>query len=118
MEERRRSKRLELSGEILLNELGSGEIETCDISITDCSSTGLGFTSDKQLVIGNNYEANLTIWTKEVLHVFIQIIRASKEENGFHYGSLFIGMPEDVKKRIDVYETVEDEKKKLQGEDE
>ena len=117
MEERRKNKRLELHGEILIKELGTGTVETSDIHITDCSSTGLGFYSDKQLTIGNNYEANLTIWTKEVLHVFVQIVRAAKEEDTFQYGGLFIGMPDDVKKRIDVYEYVEDEKKRMQGEE-
>ena len=115
MEERRKSRRLDLTGEILLKELGTSEVRNCDISITDCSSTGLGFATDQQLTIGNNYEAKITIWTKEVLHVIIQIVRAAKENDLFHYGGLFIGMPEDVRKRIDVYETVEEEKEKLKG---
>ncbi len=116
MEDRRKSKRLELTGEILLKELGTGTVEPCDIHITDCSSAGIGFYTDKQLTIGHNYEANLRIWTQEVLPVFVQIVRASKEnDDKFHYGGSFIGMPEDVKKRIDVYELVEDEKAKLEG---
>jgi hypothetical protein len=48
--------------------------------------------------------------------VFIQIVRAKKDGDEYHYGGSFIGMPEDVKKRIDVYELVEDEKAKLAGE--
>ena len=116
MEDRRRSKRLDLSGEILIKELGGNSVETCEIKITDASSAGIGFSTDKQLTIGDNYEANLTIWTKEVLHVFIQIVRAKKDGDTYHYGGSFIGMPEDVKKRIDVYELVEDEKVKLAGE--
>lgn len=115
MEDRRKNKRLELTGEIILKELGTESIEACEIKITDASSTGMGFSTDKQLTIGNNYEAKLTIWTKEVLHVIVQIVRASKENDTFHYGGLFIGMPEEVKQRIDVYELVEDEKRKLQG---
>lgn len=116
MEDRRKSKRLELTGEILLKELGTDAVESCDIHITDCSSAGIGFSTDKQLTIGHNYEANLRIWTKEVLPVFIQIVRATKgNDDLFHYGGSFIGMPEDVKKRIDVYELVEDEKARLEG---
>ena len=110
MEEKRRSKRLELSGELILTQLGpTSEPEKADIEITDCSRDGLGFSTDAQLTIGNNYEANLTLWTKEVLHVFVQIVRAAKTDDGFHYGGIFIGMPEDVKMRIQVYETVEEE---------
>ncbi|MCR5670656.1 MAG: PilZ domain-containing protein [Butyrivibrio sp.] len=109
MEDRRKRKRLELSGEILLKQLGGGEAaESAQIEITDCSSNGIGFTADVQLTIGNNYEANLTLWTKEVLHVFIQIVRATKENDVFRYGGIFIGMPDADKMRIDVYETVED----------
>ena len=112
MEEKRRHKRLELSGEILLTQLGAGgEAEKAEIEIHDCSRDGLGFTTDAQLTIGDNYEANLTLWTKEVLHVFMQIVRASKDETGFHYGAIFIGMPEADMMRISVYETVEDQLK-------
>ncbi len=115
MEERRKSRRLDLTGEILIKELGTNEVHNVDIHITDASSSGIGFSTNQQLTIGHNYEAKITIWTKEVLHVIIQIVRASKEDDVFHYGGLFIGMPEDVRKRIDVYETVEEEKAKLEG---
>ena len=115
MDDRRRSRRIDLSGEIIIKEIGSQKEETVDIKITDASSVGVGFITQKQLTIGDNYEANLAIWTKEILHVFIKIIRASVDEDGYHYGGLFIGMPEDVKQRIDVYEIVEDEKAKLEG---
>ena len=112
MEDKRKHKRLELDGEILLKEIGgTGDAVPTQIEITDCSSDGLGFTTDAQLTIGHNYEANLKLWTKEVLHVFLQIVRASKDESGFHYGAIFIGMPDADKMRIQVYETVEDQLK-------
>lgn len=109
MEDRRKQKRLELTGEILLKQLGgSGASESAEIEITDCSTEGLGFTTGVQLTIGNNYEANLTLWTKEVLHVFVQIVRADKIGDTYRYGGIFIGMPDADKMRIEVYETVED----------
>ena len=111
MEERRKGRRLDLTGELIIKEVGGTE-EAVDIKITDASTEGLGFITDKQLTIGDNYDAHLTIWTKEVLHVFVQIVRAEKRDDGFHYGGMFIGMPEDVKMRIKVFETVEDEKAK------
>ncbi len=98
MDNRRRTKRLDLAGEILLKEIGGESFETVEITITDASRDG----------VGANYEANLTIWTKEVLHVFIQIVRASKNGDTFHYGSMFVGMPEDMKARIDVYSTIQE----------
>ncbi|WP_034446740.1 PilZ domain-containing protein [Butyrivibrio sp. AE2032] len=112
MEDKRKHKRLGLTGEILIKHLGGNEGPVnATIEITDCSSDGIGFSTDAQLVVGNNYEANLTLWTKEVLHVFIQIVRAVQTETGFHYGGIFIGMPDSEKMRIEVYETVEDQLK-------
>ncbi len=108
MEERRKHKRLELTGEILAKELGGGN-ESFDIDITDCSREGIGFSVNRPLTIGSNYEANLTLWNKDRIHVFIQIVRAVKLEDSFHYGGIFIGMPDSDQMRIQVYETVEDE---------
>ena len=112
MEEKRKHKRLELSGELILKKLGGGDDQqTAQILIHDCSRDGIGFITDAQLTIGNNYEANLTLWTKEVLHVFVQIVRAAKVDDVFQYGGIFIGMPDSDKMRIEVYETVEDQLK-------
>jgi hypothetical protein len=108
MEERRKNRRLELEGELIIKGLG-GATEAVDIHILDASTNGLGFRTEKQLTIGDIYDANLTIWNKEKLHVFVQIVRAAVDEDGYHYGGTFIGMPEDVKMRIQVYETVAEE---------
>ena len=110
MEDKRKHKRLELSGEIILKELGTaGEAPTAQIEIHDCSTDGIGFATDAQLTIGHNYEANLTLWNKDMIHVFIQIVRAAKEGDLFHYGGIFIGMPDTDRMRIQVYETVKDQ---------
>ena len=116
MEEKRKNKRLELSGELILKKLGGNEeAQTVQIVIHDCSKDGIGFATDAQLTVGNNYEANLTLWTKEVLHVFVQIVRAAKVDDKFHYGGIFIGMPDADKMRIQVYETVEDQLKEQEN---
>ena len=60
-----------------------------------------------RLMIADIYEASLTIWTKETLVVFLQIVRSEKLEEGYKYGCIFIGMPDTDRKRIEVYETVE-----------
>ena len=110
MEDKRKHKRLELTGEIFLRELGSAaEADTVDIKITDCSRDGIGFSTTQALTIGSNYEAKLTLWNKDTLNVFIQIVRAAKDEDIYHYGGIFIGMPDADQMRIQVYETVEDE---------
>ena len=113
MEEKRKHNRLELSGEIIIKPIGgAGEATAAQIEIHDCSRDGIGFTADAQLTIGNNYEANLTLWTNDTIHVFVQIVRAAKEGDVFHYGGIFIGMPEMDMKRIEIYDTVEQYSKK------
>ncbi len=110
MEERRKEKRLDLEGELIMKSLTeeNGGSETVKINILNCSKSGMGFLSEAQLIMGDNYEANLTIWTKEVLHVFIKIVRGTMLEDGYEYGAIFIGMPEYDLQRISVYETVQD----------
>lgn len=108
MEERRRSNRRKLSSKLIVNRLGGVEVnETIEIDIVDVSKTGIGFTCDKALEIGAVYEGYLRIWTQEVLHAFLEIVRIEKKEADFGYGGIFIGMPEIDAARIEVYDTVE-----------
>lgn len=58
--------------------------------------------------MGVVYEAYLTIWTREVIHAFIEIVRIEKVVDTYEYGGLFIGMPETDLQRIDVYNVVND----------
>ena len=48
----------------------------------------------------------MTIWTKEVIHAFIEIVRIEKKKDTFEYGGIFVGMPEMDAQRIEVYDTV------------
>ena len=111
MQERRKSKRLDLAGKLIIKPIGQTDSpESVTIDVADCSRHGLGFVTEKHLVMGDNYEAYLTIWTKEVLHVFIQIVRGEKRDDGtIAYGSVFIGMPDAERQRIAVYETVQEQ---------
>lgn len=52
----------------------------------------------------------LRIWTHEVLHAFLQIVRIEMKRDSYMYGAVFIGMPESDAARIRVYQTVNDEK--------
>ena len=110
MEERRKYKRLDLEGELIMKSMTDNKEDSTPVSISvlNCSRAGMGFQSDCQLVMGDNYEANLTIWTKEVLHVFIKIVRGTMLEDSYEYGAIFIGMPEYDRQRISVYETVQE----------
>ena len=106
MEERRRSKRMDLKSKLLVKRLDSDEHDEVDIDVMNVSKTGIGFRGTELLEIGAVYEAFLTIWTKEIIHAFIEIVRIEKEPESFQYGGLFIGMPEIDLQRIDVYKVV------------
>ena len=115
MEERRRSQRRELKSKLLVKRLGTDQKEEVGVDVKNVSKTGIGFYCDEVLNIGSVYEAFLTIWTKEVIHAFIEIVRIEKEDNTFEYGGLFIGMPEMDLQRIDVYNVVADADKYING---
>lgn len=110
MEEKRKSKRTELLSKIIMKRLDGSKVEEATIDITDVSKTGVGFSSSKVLTIGAVYEAYLTIWTKEVIHAFLEIVRIEKNGAEFSYGAIFIGMPEMDAARIETYQTVEENK--------
>jgi len=106
MNERRRTQRSELSSRLIIKQINGNGTEEVSIQVEDVSKTGIGFTSTEPLAIGAVYEGYLTIWTKEVLHAFIEIVRIEKKEDIYEYGAIFIGMPEMEAARIEVYQTV------------
>ena len=108
MEERRKNKRTTLNSSIILKRLDDGRDEEVDIEVMDVSKTGVGFTCTEPLTIGAIYESFLTIWTKEVLHAILEIIRIEKKGNTISYGAIFVGMPEMDACRIETYQTVEE----------
>ena len=108
MQERRKNQRIELEGKLLVKRMDqNGQAERVGIEVNDCSKTGVGFTCMERLEMGAVYEAFLTIWTKEVLHVFLEVVRVENKQGGtFEYGAIFIGMSEMDASRIETYSTV------------
>ena len=109
MEERRKSRRIALKSTLLIKRMdGEDGPRQVDIEVTDASKTGVGFVCPEQLRIGSVYESYLTIWTKEVLHAFLEIVRVVDKGDGTHeYGAIFIGMSEMDMSRIATYDTIE-----------
>ena len=109
MEERRKSSRMVLQSRLVMKRLDNPvQGEDVAIEVTDVSKTGVGFKCTEILTIGAVYESFLTIWTKEVLHAFLEIVRIEKREDGtFEYGAIFTGMAEMDAARIETYHTVE-----------
>ncbi len=107
--ERRKDKRMDLESKLVIKRLDNNNGHEATIKITDVSKTGVGFECSEPLQIGEVYEAYLTIWTKEVLHAFLQIVRIELKGGSYGYGAIFIGMPEMDSARIAVYQTVSGE---------
>ncbi len=108
MQERRRSKRTELQSKLVMKRLDEKGEKEVNIEIRDISKSGVGFTCSEPLSIGAVYESYLTIWTKEVIHAFLQIVRIEMTGKEYLYGASFVGMPEMDASRIEVYQTIND----------
>ncbi|MBR1930970.1 MAG: PilZ domain-containing protein [Lachnospiraceae bacterium] len=113
MQERRKSKRTELQSRLIIKRLDPNsdrDHDVVSIDVQDVSKGGVGFVCKEVLQIGAVYEAYLTIWTKEVLHAFLQIVRIELKEDKIIYGACFVGMPEVDANRIEVYQSFNNEK--------
>ena len=109
MEERRHAVRTNLDSKLMIKRLDGGHADELSIEITDVSKSGVGFTCSSALDIGAVYESFLTIWTKEVIHAFLQIVRIELKGDVYFYGAHFVGMPEMDAARIETYQTVTEE---------
>ena len=106
MEEKRNSMRMSLSAQLLIKNMGENSVEEeVGIEVLDVSKTGVGFICDRPLEIGAVYETNLKIWTDEVIHAFLKVVRIEQtKEEKYICGTIFIGLPEMNAKRIEVYD--------------
>ena len=78
MDERRKAKRIELDAKLFVKRLDKDEAQELNIDVFDISTSGIGFDCNEALTIGAVYEADLTLWNKDVIHSFIEIVRISK----------------------------------------
>ena len=111
MEEKRRNKRIDLECSLIVKRLGNDTTDAANgltIELLNVSKSGIGFKCPEPLSIGEVYECYLTIWTKETIHAFIQIVRVQKNETDYSYGSIFIGMTETDTNRISIYSEFND----------
>lgn len=109
MEERRKNKRTGLNSKLLIKRLDSAEREDVFIEIVDVSKSGIGFMCENILNIGQVYEAFLTIWTQEVIHAFLQIVRIELKGDVYSYGATFVGMPEMDAFRVEAYQMLHED---------
>ena len=106
MQERRKDKRMELEANLMIQSMEGELPRSVVIHITDVSKHGVGFQCVERLQINDVYECHLTLWTKEVLHAFLRVVRAEDTAEPCEYGAVFVGMSETDASRIAVYQTV------------
>ncbi len=109
MEERRRSIRTELNISAVISSMDGRNPKELQVDVKDLSKTGIGFECTNLLGIGTVYDADITIWTQETIHVFLKVVRIELLRDGYAYGATFIGMPQNDSQRIEVYQAIQND---------
>lgn len=111
MEERRRSRRLPLDVALELERIDHQGITTLKyvhIEVQDLSKAGLGFHAEQELSVDSFYNVNLEIWTKEIIHTIIKIVRCKQRDGFYEYGAQFVGMTEADALKIQIYQMLDE----------
>ncbi|HCM91254.1 MAG TPA: PilZ domain-containing protein [Lachnospiraceae bacterium] len=111
MEEKRRSRRMVLNAHLVMKPIGETVGEKVPVDIIDISKDGIGFACAKPLTMNAIYEIDLTIWTKDVIHTFINVTRYDSAKN--MYGATFTGLNENDSSKIRIYEMFDRASKEL-----
>ena len=110
MEEKRKYSRTDLAEKVTLSVLSAdGANREIEVTITDVSETGIGFTCHEQLMIGDCYKGNVVIWTHERIEVILKIVRSSVIGAAYEYGAIFVGMENSSSLRIKIYQLFNNE---------
>lgn len=115
MEEKRKGRRTDLDINVslgIITEDVDAKKEYIDVEITDVSKYGLGFKSDRQLLVGDCFDARIQIWTKEVIDAVLKVVRVQEleEEEGIYlYGCIFVGMTDADSLKIQIYQMFNEE---------
>lgn len=107
MEERRKSRRIDLECTLTAKRIDSGNTGEVTIDIQDVSKSGIGFLCKEKLEMDAVYEAHLVIWTKETIHTLLKIVRIAERGEAYLYGAVFMGLSDIDIYRISVYDAVE-----------
>ena len=83
MEEKRKDRRMSLSAKLLIKNMNDDSVkaEEVEIEVLDVSKTGVGFICNSPLSIGAVYEAHLKLWTDEVIHAFLKVVRIEQTKD-------------------------------------
>ncbi|MBO5279028.1 MAG: PilZ domain-containing protein [Lachnospiraceae bacterium] len=102
MEEKRRSKRMDIDVKISLRAIeGDGTAgRSYEVEVMNISRGGMAFKCLEELSIKGFYDTQITIWTKERINTVIQVLH----KDGDVYGGKFVGMAAPDQFKIEVYE--------------
>ncbi|MFT3982972.1 MAG: PilZ domain-containing protein [Lachnospiraceae bacterium] len=104
MEEKRRNRRIVLDAFLVMQRIDSGKDDIIPVEVLNLSKTGIGFKCKRILEINSVYETELTIWTKEIIHTFVNITRLDTDGEDNVYGATFVGMTEADAGKIAIYD--------------
>lgn len=110
MEEKRMDRRMSLSAKLLIKNMNDDSVKAdeVEIEVLNVSKTGVGFICNTPLSIGAVYEAHLKLWTDEMIHAFLKVVRIEQtEDERYMCGTIFMGLPEMNAKRIEIYEMLD-----------
>ena len=102
MEEKRKSRRMVLNAHLVMKKVGETEGMKLPVDIIDISKEGMGFRCEAALAMNSIYEMDLMLWTKDVIHTFINVTRFDGKSN--MYGATFTGMNGSDQDKIKIYE--------------
>ena len=108
--EERRARRIDLESTLVVKRIDDGRDEDITISIQDISKSGIGFICDKELELDAVYDSYITIWTKEVIHTLLKIVRKVEKKDGCLYGAIFMGLSDVDAFRIEVYDMIDQQR--------
>ncbi|MCR5733443.1 MAG: PilZ domain-containing protein [Lachnospiraceae bacterium] len=111
MQEKRRNKRIVLDAHLIMKRLDPGKNERIPVDVLDLSKSGIGFSCNQLLEMGAIYEAELQIWTKEVIQCFVNITRMDQREDSIVYGATFVGLTDNDACKISIYDMFEEARK-------
>lgn len=114
MEEKRKSKRMELNATIKLNELETKK-DTTGLSkeeflvdVLNVSTGGMAFKSEEELKLNTYYDIHLVLWTKASFDSVIEIVRMENMGGDeILYGCRFIGLKPSQELEIEIYQALQ-----------
>ncbi len=107
--ERRKAKLLDLEAGLVVKSLDGDGGSGVNVTVTDLSRLGIGFTTTEELELNSYFNGDLQIWTKEVFPVNFKIVRKNGGPGNYSYGAEFIALGDVESMKIKIYEMLNPE---------